>query len=209
VHGNGQPIPEINLGKLSSDELVGLLGDANVFLREQAQRVLAERRCVDVVPKLQRLVIDKQTPAKHRMHALWALVSGEALTEEFAQQLLVQADASVRAWGVRGVGNLLGDRPKLATKIASMSRDESPDVLLQVVIACKKLKGIDPLPVWVEVLAQCRDDVLIPHIVWQNLHPMLPEKADRLLELVEQAKVADSPAVAAILPRVAEKLQDK
>lgn len=209
VHGNGQPIPDIRLGVQSSRELVALLGDANVFMREQAQRLLAERRCAGVVPELERLVLTDGTPAKHRMHALWSLISGDALSEQFAERLLEHADPAVRAWGVRGIGNLLGDRQKLAAKVASLASDESLDVLLQVAIAVKKLKGIDPLPVWVQVLSKCGKDVLIPHIVWQNLHPMLPQKSERFLELVELSKAAESPGMAAILPRIAEKLQDQ
>ena len=198
-----------NLSHKSDAELVELLGHGNVYVRETAQRLLGERSASNVIAQLEKLVLDHQTPNKHKMHALWSLISANKLRPDFAMKLLEHADPQVRAWGVRGIGSLLSEQESLTKKIVSLTKDSHPDVLLQVAIAAKKLKGIDPIPVWVELLANCGNDVLIPHIVWQNLHPMLPEKSDQLLQLIEKTKSADAVAVSAILPRVAEKLQDQ
>ena len=50
---------------------------------------------------------------------------------------------------------------------------------LQVAIAARKIEGLEPLPLLVEVLANAGDDKLIPHIVWQNLHPLLGNAVGR------------------------------
>ena len=188
--------------------MVKYLGDANIYVRETAQRLLGEKACAGVVPQLESIALDSGANHKHRMHAIWALMSGEAVTPEFANKLLHQKDDVVRAWGVRATGSLLSDNEPLARLVSDLVKDPARDVQLQVAIAAKKLKHADALKIWLDVLAHCGDDPLIPHIVWQNLHPHLPADAERLLSLVENINIETSPGLAEMLPRVSEKLQD-
>jgi putative membrane-bound dehydrogenase-like protein len=203
----GRPKP-VALDKATPAELVKTLGDANIYLRETAQRLLGEKKCNGVVPQLESIALDSGANHKHRMHSLWALMCGQAVSPDFANKLLLQKDDVLRAWGVRATGSLLGDNEPLAKKISELVKDPSRDVQLQVAIAAKKLKHADALKLWLDILANCGDDPLIPHIVWQNLHPRLPADAERLLSLVEGINIETSPGLAAMLPRVAEKLQD-
>jgi hypothetical protein len=87
-----------------------------------------------------------------------------------------------------------------------MATDRSRDVQLQVAIAAGKIEGIDPLAVLVEVLAHCGDDKLIPHIVWQNLHPLLDQQAAQFLALVKKYDLKATPSLANIMPRVTERI---
>lgn len=185
--------------------LVNQLGDANVYLRETAQRLLAESKCAGVVDALQAIVLDSESPHKHRMHALWALAGGKVVTADFAQKLLQCEDDSIRAWGVRIVGEQLNSQADLANRVAELAKDASADVQLQVAIAAAKLETLDPLGVWFEVLTSCGDDPLIPHIIWQNLHPSLPERTAELLAMVQGIDISEAPGLAAMLPKVAEK----
>ena len=73
-------------------------------------------------------------------------------------------------------------------------------------IAAGKIKGLDPLPIWVEVLANSGDDELIPHIVWQNLHPQLPMRVKEFLTLVKTHDLKASPNLKKILPHVTERI---
>lgn len=208
VHdATGRPEPLVQFGA-SPSVLVGQLGHANVHVRETAQRLLAENHCAGAVEALEAIALDGEKSSKHRLHALWALVGGKAVTAEFASKLLENPHSSVRAWGVRTVGKLLADNAKLAQRCAKLASDPSPDVQLQVAIAAGSLANVDPLPVWVEILASCGDDPLLPHIVWQNLHPHLPQRSEELLGLVESIDLGEAPGMAAMLPKVAEKLQD-
>lgn len=208
VHeATGRP-ESVSLAGLSPQQLVPTLGDANIFLRETAQRLLAEQRCAGVVPQLEAIVLDDTAPHKLRMHALWSLLGGKVLSSEFAAQLLSQSDPRVRAWGVRASGNSHADNQPLAQKCLALARDPAAEVQVQVAIAAGKFQQIDPLPTWIELLASCGDDPLLPHIVWQNLHPRLPGDSDRLLELVESVDLEQAPGLSAMLPKVAEKLQD-
>ncbi len=208
VHeATGRPAPTVLAGA-SPSQLVKSLSDANVFVRETAQRLLAEQNCKGVISELEGLTLDSNLARRTRLHALWSLMGGKAISAEFAAKLLDSADSSIRAWGVRAVGNLHSDHSDLAQKCVALSSDSSPDVLLQVAIACGKLEHIDALPTWVSILAKCGDDPLLPHIVWENLHGRLPAESERLLALVESVDLEQAPGLATMLSHVAEKLQE-
>ncbi len=208
VHeATGRPKP-VALDRATPAELVTYLGDANIYLRETSQRLLAEKNCAGVVPQLQAMALDSNATHKQRMHAIWALMGGKAIDAAFASRLLDHKNEAVRAWGVRAIGASLADNQPLAKRIGDLAKDPSRDVQLQVAIAAGKLNNIDPLAIWLDVLANCGDDPLIPHIVWQNLHPRLPAESERLLSMVEKINIDNAPGLAGMLPRVAEKLQD-
>jgi putative membrane-bound dehydrogenase-like protein len=195
-----------DLAKESDDELIERLHSLNVFYRDIAQRLLWERRNPETLRKLEQLVLDDSEPRKTRMHALWSLVGSGPLDVEFHQKLLRHADAAFRAWGVRAAGNQRKIEPPIREQVVSMIDDPSPDVLLQVAIAARKLEGVDALALLYQVLMKAGDDKLIPHIVWQNLHPLLETNSGRLLAMVRKVKLTDQPNVAAIMPRVVERV---
>src|SRR2546430_3390336 len=87
-----------------------------------------------------------------------------------------------------------------------MGKDESRDVQLQVAIAAKKYDGADPFRVYLRVLSACGDDKLIPPIVWQNLHPLLEDRADAFLALLENNELSQSPNLKALMPRIIDRL---
>jgi hypothetical protein len=134
------------------------------------------------------------------------LVGSGKLDGSFHQQLLGHAEPSLRAWGVRAAGNFGKVDDSLRTKIVGLSRDESRDVQLQVAIAARKLEGVTPLPVLVDVLAHSGDDPLIPHIVWQNLHPLLADHGNEFLAEVKKHDLSKSPNLKAVMPRAAERM---
>ncbi|MBI3837358.1 MAG: c-type cytochrome [Planctomycetia bacterium] len=187
-------------------QLIRRLYSPNVFFRDLAQRILCERNDRQTRPQLERLVGEAAAPRKARMHALWTLVGSGSLSLELHQALLVDQDPGFRAWGVRAAGNFGRVDPTVRQKIASMARDPSPEVRLQVAIAAKKIEGLDPLPLLLEVLAASGDDKLIPHIFWQNLSPLLEEQSEQFLRLVAQDDYKKSPAISTMMPRVIDRV---
>src|SRR5262249_55555637 len=120
--------------------------------------------------------------------------------------MLSHKDPMMRAWGIRILRTgVIGD-PSYTKKVLAMAKDPSPDVQLQVAIATRRLKDIDPLPVLLDVLAHCGNDKLIPHIVWQNLHPLLEKKGREFLALIEKQNLQRAPGVARMLPRVVDRI---
>jgi putative membrane-bound dehydrogenase-like protein len=203
---DGARAAKFDLAKETDDELIERLHSANVFYRDLAQRLLWERAESETLRKLERLTLDSGQPRKARMHALWALVGAGPLETAFHKSLLEQEDATFRAWGVRAAGNQRRVDEQVRDKIVSLVGDPSPDVVLQVAIAARKIENVDALSLLYQTLAGARDDEVILHIVWQNLHPLLETQSERFLALVKQTKLADQPDVAGLMPRVVERV---
>ena len=180
--------PKFDLARETDDQLIGRLGSPNIFYRDLAQRLLRERNDPATIKKLQALTLS-DAPRKARMHALWTVVGAGPLDPKFHLSLLSHADPAFRAWGVRAAGNMEGLKTPVLERVRDLTHDPSLDVVLQAAIASKKVQGADPIPRLLEALSACAGDPLIPHIVWQNLHPMLddPRSADRLVALVVSA----------------------
>ncbi|HWB07851.1 MAG TPA: PVC-type heme-binding CxxCH protein [Pirellulales bacterium] len=203
---NGPRAAKFDLAKETDDQLIERLASPNVLYRDLAQRLLWERARPNTLRKLEQLVLDDRQPRKARMHALWALAGAGPLDVEFHKQLLKHEDAAFRAWGVRAAGNQRQIDEEVRKRVVALVGDPSPDVVLQVAIAARKIEGVDPLSLLHQALAAARDDDLILHVVWQNLHPLLETQAERFLALTKRTKLADQPDVAGLLPRVAERI---
>jgi glucose/arabinose dehydrogenase len=199
--------PHFDLARESDDQLIGRLASANLYFRETAQRLLTERNTPAVRARLQALVWDEKAPRRARLHALWALIGTGSLDAAFHQRLLSHPDPTFRGWGVRAAGNFRRVAPSVREKVATMAGDPSPDVQLQVVIAARKIEGLDALPILVKVLASCGQDKLIPAIVWPNLHPLLDEQGPRFVRLVTPLDWHKAAALIPLMPRVVERLR--
>lgn len=195
---------KFDLSKETDDALIGYLRSPNVYFRDVAQRLLTERGTKEIREKLQEVVLHNKATRKEQMHALWALVSIGPLDAAFHGKLLEHRDPSFRSWGVRSAGNTGKVDGAIRDKVVSLAKDKSPDVLLQVAIAARKLKGVDPIPVLAEVLAQRADDKLIPQIVWQNLHPLLEEHSDKFIDAIRKLDIAHD--MMDVLPRTIDRL---
>jgi putative heme-binding domain-containing protein len=196
--------PKFDLAKETDDQLIKRLHSPNVFYRDVAQRLLTERASPGTKEILQKLVLDESAPRKARMHALWALVGAGPLDAGFHEKLLVQTDAGMRAWGVRAAGNMGKVSPAVRGRVVALAADSSRDVQLQVAIAARKLDGVLPMALLPEVLSRCGDDTLIPHILWQNLHPLLNERASQFLAILRKRGTTTN--LGLILPRVVERI---
>jgi putative heme-binding domain-containing protein len=205
-YGDSPRAPRFDLAREGDAELIQRLSSSNIYFREAAQRLLAERDDPATRAALRRLVLDDAATRTTRLHGLWALIGTGRLEPELHARLLGHADPAYRAWGVRAAGCFRNVEPTLRDRIAGLARDPSPDVQLQVAIAARKVEGLDPLPLLVEVLSACGEDRLIPAIAWQNLHPLLPGQVGRFIRLIGRADLANAPALAKLLPRAVDRI---
>jgi putative heme-binding domain-containing protein len=201
-----------DLGKESDEKLIERLHGPNVYYRDIAQRLLAERLVGGYTParaaaraKLERLVLDVRASRTARTHALWAMAGSGLVRPALHGKLLEDQEPALRAWAVRVAADPASVVTHQADRIISLADDASPDVKLQVAVAARRLTGVDPLPVLLRVLNTCGDDRLIPHIVWQNLHPLLEERAADFVKLAEQ-ELPKSPNLARLMPRAIERI---
>ena len=207
--------PKFDLAKESDDQLIdhlrsgGLvdhLQTSNAYYRETARRLLAERATPDVKAKLEKVVLDENESRQTRMQAFWARISCGPLETDFEQKMLNNKYPGFRAWAVRAAGNAGKVDDAVRTKIVELAKDEAPTVRLQTAIAARKIDGIDAIPTLLDALNHSGDDKLIPHIVWQNLHPLLEDHADEFVRILEKTDLGKSPALAALMPRVVERV---
>ena len=122
------------------------------------------------------------------------------------QKLLTFTDPTFRAWAVRIASNQGKVDDAVREQIGKLVADPSPDVLLQVAIASRKIEGVDALATLVAVLNHCGDDKLIPHIVWQNLHPLLEERSAEFLQIVERTDLKQAKNLVDLMPRIVDRV---
>jgi putative membrane-bound dehydrogenase-like protein len=202
-----QRAPIVDLAKESNDKLLARLGSPNFYFRDTAQRLLNERSVgvgAAIRGPLFDVILDDKVPRTKRLHALWTAISTGALETPVHQKLLEHTDATFRAWAVRAAGNCKTVAPEIRDQVLALVADPSRDVQLQVAIAARRLDKAEPLPVLLAVLRHTGNDKLIPHIVWQNLHPLLETGSDQFLD--DLAKNGLNANLAAVMPRVADRM---
>jgi putative membrane-bound dehydrogenase-like protein len=193
-----------DLAKFNEDELFKLLGSANVFDRDIAQRLLTERKSAEINSRLQSLVLNNSVPRVARMHALWAVIGSGPIESGFHRDLLRHDDPSFRAWGVRAAGNQRKIESSIKEIILKLTTD-NPEVRLQLAIAARKIEGLDALSLLLDVEQKSSLDPLIPRIVWQNLLPMIEERSDELARRLT-ARKGKAPGLSLLIPRTIERL---
>jgi putative heme-binding domain-containing protein len=205
-YGDTPRAGRFDLAREADERLIQRLASPNIYFRETAQRILAERNTPAIRTRLETLVLDGSAGRKGRMHALWALIGGGRLEPGFHERLLNHADPAYRTWGVRAAGEFGTVAPSIRERVVSLAGDSSPDVQLQVAIAARKIEGLDALPVLVATLSSCGPDKLIPSITWANLHALLPDQGKRFIELIDRVDLKAAPALAKLLPRVVDRI---
>ena len=193
-YGEAPAYPQFDLQKMSSAELIKLLGNPNVWWRRQAQRVLNEKFDELWVPQLQKMALDTSDPTPARMHALWLLVSQHQLDPAFHEKVLESPDEPTRNWGVRGAGEMGTISDEIYGKLKSLTRDPSPDVRVQVAVAAGRLEKPDGVPILLESLRNAENvkDPLIPTVIYNNLLQIIPKRGGEILSEIEKDQVIQS-----------------
>lgn len=86
---------------------------------------------------------------------------------------------------------------------------EEPIVRLQIAIAARKLYGANAMGTLLGTLAERSgtNDKLIPHVVWQNIHPLLEDHAEDFVEFSTESGLFRSiSAVRALIPRAMDRI---
>jgi putative membrane-bound dehydrogenase-like protein len=181
--------PKIALAKMTSKELVGLLGHANDWYSREARRILAERRDPAVRPILRQMILDNK--GQLALEALWALYVSGGFDDLLAGKLLDHANEDVRTWTVRLLGDARKVTPAIHERLVQLAQsDASPRVRSQLACSARRLPGKDCLPI-VRALLQRKEDVndpQIPLLLWWAIESKAI--SDRALVL----KLLDTPA---------------
>jgi putative membrane-bound dehydrogenase-like protein len=157
-----QASTRVDLGKLSTDELIGLLSHENRWMRQTALRLIGDRKDRSVIAKLERLVAERQ--GQPALEALWALNQSGGFTESIALETLGHTDPYVRLWTVRLLGDERHVPVKIAERLAKLATDEgNVEVRSQLASSARRLPPRDGLPIVRRLLAH-NEDVKDPHL---------------------------------------------
>ncbi|MBW3539034.1 MAG: c-type cytochrome [Planctomycetes bacterium] len=182
--------PRLDLAKETDEQLIARLGSPNVYFRETAQRLLAERANPLVLPRLDEIIFDvrgheqranQQLPLAQRMHALWTRTSIAPPDDDFLRNLAHAYDEPVyRAWFYRVAGDLWPDLDgeawqKRVDALLTWDTPRDPRVALEQIIAGSK-RGRGPYT-W--QLSLFPEDPLIARIVWRHLKTILQQNPER------------------------------
>ena len=186
--GNYQPVPRVNVGQRSSQELLALLGDNRKWYREQARRLLGERKDHSLVPQLRRLVAQER--GQLALEALWTANLIAGMDAGWARELLDHPDAAVRAWVVRLLKVAGPQAEPLADKLLAVARREQDAEVRSELASATARMPTDPALAVLHALIRRPEDVSDTHIplrIWWALEEQITSDADIVLSWLEKS----------------------
>ncbi len=160
---DAKPLPQFDLSRKTTSELIDLLEHSNRWFRHEAIRLLGERKDRSGTDKLLGQIRSHQNQLA--LDSFWALYRTVGLSEEHAVEFLQHEYPWVRAWTVR---LLCDDKRSLSSGLASaleaLARHEKhPEVRSQLACSARRLPVDQALPLVAE-LARHDEDASDPHI---------------------------------------------
>ncbi len=128
----------LSLGDATDEALVKFLDNSNNWWRINAQRLLVDRGNKNIVPALDALVENAQTP-EGRLHALWTLQGLQALTPATITKGLKDAAAGVRENAIQLAELHLSSFPELETALLALQNDPNARVRFQLLCTLGEL----------------------------------------------------------------------
>lgn len=128
--GKQRPLT-VQLGKLSSAELVKLLEETNGWHRDTAHRLLFERQDKSVAPLLTAMATESKMP-QARLHALWLLQGLGALQAADVAKALKDSQAPIREHAVKLSEPFLASTPALRDAVFGLAADPAQRVRYQL-----------------------------------------------------------------------------
>lgn len=197
LHPRGAPtMAPFDLTRLDQEQLIGLLGHPNKWHRQQAVRILGERRDVALVPRLRGLAADPENP--HALEALWALNLRGGFDDDAAAKALAHQDPDVRRWAVRLIGDSKQVSPSIAVQLSSLAQSEpDADVRSQMASSARRLPAHAGLSLVRALLARVEDvdDLHIPLLLWWAIEAKAGSDRGAVLALFEDASLWSLPIV--------------
>ena len=191
-----QPIKAFDLSRLTNEQLIGVLSHKNRWFREQAQRIVADRRDKTMVLALKELV--DSTRGQLALEALWAVNSSGGFDDAFALRQLSHPDEFVRYWTVRLLGDSNNVSPPIQARLMELARTETQvEVRSQLASSCKRLPAKSAFPIIRELMMRSEDadDLHIPLFLWWAIENKAVSDRDLLMTLLQDKALWESPLV--------------
>jgi putative membrane-bound dehydrogenase-like protein len=194
---------QVDLRKLSDQELVELQLHANDWYVRHARRLLAERGGSQAVHEALAKIAFGRADETRRLRGLWALHVTGGLTDERISKGLADPGAYVRAWTIQLALEQGRPADALLRLLADMARkDPSPVVRLNLASGLQRLPTSQRWEILDGLLSHSEDaaDHNLPLMYWYAAEPLAERDPARALQLASAAKVA--PLLAFMVRRI-------
>jgi putative membrane-bound dehydrogenase-like protein len=181
---NYRPAGQINLSQISNDELVAILADESKWYRDQARRILGERKNITILPQLKTMALDEGN-GELALEALWTVNLISGLDDDLAYALLDHSNAHVRRWVIRLLGDSYDLEPHIFQKLLLLAQTETdPEVRSQLASSANRFETENALLLIRELMNRDEDleDKHIPLLLWWALEEMMTRDTDVVLE---------------------------
>jgi putative membrane-bound dehydrogenase-like protein len=204
--GKEQRPGKFNLYSKSDNELIGLLSEKNIWFRQQALQILADRKNSKLVPAFMKML--QGADGQQAIEALWAINVSGGFNEEVAKIALTHSDPYVRMWGVR----LTGDSKKVSAAIADQlvqlsTTEKHPEVRSQLAATAKRLQDATSVKM-IKGLLNSDDstDPDLPLQLWWAVESVAELHRDDVIKMFEDKKIWSNPTVSkTILSRLVQR----
>lgn len=196
-----------DLSQLTTSQLISLLSHNNKWYRQQALRILGDRKDQAAILPLKALLED--SVGQLALEALWALNLSGGLDENQALAALSHTDPYVRMWTVRLLGDEIHIADNLAKKIAELAKSEKDlEVLSQIASTAKRLPSSHSLPIIQQLLGRkgLESDPDLPLQIWWAAESIAEKDREGLLALFRDKSTWQKPVVTfALVGRLAQR----
>lgn len=133
-HETTQRGPQPRMLDETPSQLVAHLSHVNGWWRTEAQKLIVLHGDKSVVPALERLARSGENPLG-RLHAYWTLEGLDAVDADLLRTGFVDPDRRVRSAAVRISESRFATDRSFDSHLAKLASDESPDVVIQVLLS--------------------------------------------------------------------------
>lgn len=188
---------QVDLTKLSDDELVKLQSHRNDWHVRHARRLLQEQAAKkdwngQPVHAALNKMLASQLEVPQRLRALWALQVTGGLDAKRLTALLDDPSEHVRAWSIQLLCEGQAPPTEVLDKFQAMAKsDPSPVVRLYLAAALQRL----PLQARWEIAegllrrAEDADDANLPLMYWYGTEPLVPADPGKAMKLAMNARI--------------------
>ncbi len=156
-----------DLDKKTDDELLTVLLSSNKWDRQEALRLIGDRKPKALIEKLvEQTLKQSQQPA---LELLWALNLCGGLTDDVAAKMLKHQDQYVRAWTMRLLCDAYQVAPQISRALSELAGNEKYlDVRVQLAASARRLPAKDAMPIIKNLIKYDEDsaDIFVPLMLW-------------------------------------------
>jgi putative membrane-bound dehydrogenase-like protein len=181
---------KFDYGKLSTRELLDVLKHSNKTHRQNALRLIGDRKDASVIPVLREILAKNR--GQFALEALWALNLSGGLTDEAALAMLAHADPQVRLWTVRLVCDKKSAAASVATRLALLAHGETNvEVRSQLACSARRLPVAQALAIVGGLLDHDEDtaDPHVPLLLWWAIEAKAESDREAVLTMFSDAAI--------------------